>query len=64
MPAYILAVSPYYSFLEFSPDGKDAKIPTYVKKEIKFSVEFYVEVFDNGSLVKLFSSFNPIYSRK
>lgn len=64
IPAYLLAVSPYYSFLEFSPDGKYEKILTYLTQEIKFPVEYYVKVFNNGDLIKLLSSFNPIYSRK
>ncbi len=36
MPAYVLAVSPYYSFLEFSPDGKDGKILAYLTQEKYF----------------------------
>ena len=64
MPAYVLAVSPYYSFLEYSQDGKEGKILTYLTQEIKYPAQFFVEVFNNPDLVKLFDSFNPIYSKK
>ncbi|MGD1702458.1 hypothetical protein [Dapis sp. BLCC M229] len=64
MPAYLLAVSPYYSFLEYSSQGKNEKIIAYLTEEIKFPVECYVKVFNNADLVKFLSSFNPIYTRK